>query len=291
MNALDQPLILAVAPNGARKSHADHPRLPLTPDEIAREAPRCAEAGAAMIHLHVRDGSGRHTLDAEAYRTAIAAIRRAVGDRLVIQATSEAAGIYSAAEQMAAMRALRPEAVSLALRELMPAGETREAAEFLRWLDQEEIFVQYILYTPEEAQRLALLHRRGAIPQARPFVLFVLGRYRTPAESSPDDLLPFLATREAEWSWAMCAFGWRENACAMVAAALGGHVRVGFENNLLLANGATAPDNAALVAQVAQGARLLGRPLADGDCARALLAAPAQPSPQSTITVNAEVTS
>lgn len=60
----------------------------------------------------------------------------------------------------------------------------------------------------------------------------------------------------------MCAFGKTEHACVTAAAALGGHVRVGFENNLYLKTGAMAPDNTALVAQAAEAARSLGRPLA-----------------------------
>ena len=63
----------------------------------------------------------------------------------------------------------------------------------------------------------------------------------------------------------MCAFGATEHACAMAAAALGGHVRVGFENNLLTKDGGTASNNAALVAQSADIARCLGRPLASAD--------------------------
>ena len=66
----------------------------------------------------------------------------------------------------------------------------------------------------------------------------------------------------------MCAFGAAEHACGAAAAALGGHVRVGFENNLLLKDGRVAPDNAALVAQAAELARCLGRPLATADDVR-----------------------
>ena len=66
--------------------------LPITPDEIAREAARCAEAGASLLHLHVRDDEGRHSLDAGRYRETIAAVRQSVGDALVIQITTEAVG-------------------------------------------------------------------------------------------------------------------------------------------------------------------------------------------------------
>ena len=89
------PLVIAVAPNGARRGKADHPRLPLTLDEIAHEAARCREAGAAMLHLHVRDAEGRHVLDAGLYRETIAAVRCAAGADFLIQITTEAVGRYA----------------------------------------------------------------------------------------------------------------------------------------------------------------------------------------------------
>ena len=66
-------VVVTVAPNGGRKTKADHPALPLTADELARTAAECLERGASMIHLHVRDAEGRHSLDPEAYRATIAA--------------------------------------------------------------------------------------------------------------------------------------------------------------------------------------------------------------------------
>ena len=114
------PLIIAVAPNGARKTKADHPALPITPEELAETAARCLDAGASMIHLHVRDDDQKHSLDVSAYRAAIAAIRARVGGELIIQVTTEAVGIYTPAQQMAMVQELEPEAVSLAVRELCP---------------------------------------------------------------------------------------------------------------------------------------------------------------------------
>lgn len=267
------PLVLAVAPNGARKTAEDHPALPITPDEIARTAAACREAGAAMIHLHVRDREGGHTLDVEAYRAAIAAVRAAVGYDMVIQVTSEAVGIYHPLEQMAMVRELKPEAVSLAVRELVPYPAVEpDAAEFLRWLRQERILPQYILYSQADLWQLDKLIDRGVVPGEGHSVLFVLGRYAEGQQSDPTDLLPFLTANERGHPWALCAFGAREAACAVSAAALGGHARVGFENNLHLPDGSRAPDNAALVTTVAAGAAAIGRPLADADQARDLLA-------------------
>lgn len=272
-DAADTPLIIAVAPNGARKTRSDHPELPMSPDEIARTAAACRDAGAAMIHLHVRDRDGRHTLDVDAYRTAIAAVRGAVGDGMIVQATSESVGLYGASEQMAMVRALRPEAVSLAIRELCPdAGSEPEAAAFFAWLAAERIAPQFILYSVGDVERFADLRRRGVVPGDRAFVLYVLGRYSAGQVSSPADLLPFLEGGGGlDVDWSICAFGQRECACALTAAALGGHVRVGFENNLYMADGAVARDNAALVEQIAGAAGLTGRRTADAATARTLL--------------------
>ncbi len=269
-----EPLILAVAPNGAYKTKRDHAALPMTSAAIAETAARCLEAGASMIHLHVRDTAGVHSLHPDTYREAIDAVWRAVGDKLVIQVTSEAAKRYTAAQQMESVRAIKPEAVSLAVRELVPdAASEPEAAAFFRWLVQEHVAPQYILYSEDDLRRYQDLLRREVIPDAAHWVLFVLGRYGGGAESQPSVLLPFLKLHDPDTPWAVCAFGRLEHACGVCAVTLGGHVRVGFENNLYLANGNVAEDNAALVAAMRDSVVALGCPLADADAVRARFAA------------------
>ncbi len=266
------PLIVSVAPNGARKTKVDHPALPITPAEIARTAAECREAGAAMIHLHVRDAEGRHSLDPDHYRAAIAAINRETAGGMVIQVTTESVGQYTPAEQMALVRALRPEAISIALRELIPdAAAEPAAADFLHWLVKERIIPQFILYSVGDVLRYNDFRARGIMPPGVYFVLFVLGRYAADQTSNPSDLLVFLSPHDGASPWAVCAFGKHEHACAVAAAALGGHVRVGFENNLHLKDGSVAPDNTALVTQVCEGALALGRPLADAAQVRDML--------------------
>lgn len=267
----DTPLILTVAPNGAYKRHADHAAVPLSAPELARDARACAEAGAAMMHLHVRETDGRHSLDPALYREALQAIRATVGDALVLQVTSEAAGVYGPAEQVQAMRELRPDAMSVALREVerpgLPAGGL---AEFFHWLAGEGVMTQVILYDAADLQRWQAYRAAGTIPDAPWFLLFVLGRYREGQVAEPADLLPFLAAHGGPEPWAVCAFGRGELACVTAAAAFGGHARVGFENNLQLADGSRAADNAALVGQTAAMARALARPLATAAQVRAL---------------------
>ncbi len=245
-----QSVVIAVAPNGGRRTKADHPAIPLTPGELSRTAAECLDAGAAMIHVHVRKPDGAHLLDADAYRAAIAAIRGEVGDRLVIQITSEALGIYTPAQQRAVVRAVKPEAVSLALRELAPDAEEEGAfGELLLWLKRQRAAPQIILYSPEEAVRLSQLQRRGVVPFDDIPVLYVLGRYASGQTARPSDLLPFLAPGAPPFDpWSLCAFGRHETACVVAGALMGGHARVGFENNFMLPDGAVARANSDLVA-------------------------------------------
>jgi 3-keto-5-aminohexanoate cleavage enzyme len=261
------PIAVAVAPNGARRTKTDHPGLPITAAELARTAAECLEAGASMIHLHVRRPDGSHLLDPDAYRAATAAIRAEVGDRLVVQITSEAAGLYSPDQQMAVVRSVRPEAVSLALRELSQGDAAeRSFIEFLDWIHRENILSQLILYTPDEASRLSKLLQSGNLPFDDLPVLYVLGRYSAGQRSRPADLLPFLAEGAPRFgSWMACAFGPDEIACVTAAALLGGDARVGFENNILLPDGSLAPSNAAAVAGAAEALRRCGRTIAGAD--------------------------
>lgn len=247
-------VFIMVAPNGARRSKQDHPALPLSADELASTARDCEAAGAAAIHLHVRDADGAHTLDAERYREATAAVREAASEDFVIQITTEAVGRFTPEQQIACIRDVRPEAVSIALREIVPdrSGEA-SAAKLFAWMDGEGIVPQIILYEPSEVHTLFDLIDRRIVTPRDPFVLFVLGRYTVDQQSSSDDLDPFVeALGGRTLPWAVCAFGRAEAACALRAARLGGHVRVGFENNFYLPDGTLARSNAELVAATAK---------------------------------------
>ena len=110
----DVPFIVMSAPNGARRGKADHSAIPLSPHELAENAQAILDSGASILHLHVRGEAEQHTLDPQRYRAAISAVREQVGNRLVIQIPTEACGIYSAEQQMAVVKELKPEAVSIA---------------------------------------------------------------------------------------------------------------------------------------------------------------------------------
>lgn len=262
-NAVPAPVVICVAPNGARRTKRDHPALPMAPEELGQEAAACVDAGASVIHLHVRNDEGAHSLDVDRYRAAIGSVRDATDGRMLIQVTTEAVGIYKPAEQISVVKALRPDAASVAIRELIPdSGHSSEAVHFFDWCATNEVALQFIVYTPEEAEAVSEMARRGELGCDLPNALFVLGRYTAGQRSSPTDALPFLEAWDSTHPWSVCAFGPTETQCMTAAIGLGGHVRVGFENNLHRADGTTATNNSDLVSNVAQIARRSGRGLA-----------------------------
>jgi uncharacterized protein (DUF849 family) len=241
------PLIM-VAPNGARRTKADHAALPMTVSETVEAARASFEAGAQGMHAHVRNSSGAHVLDAGLYRELLDEMRAVVPDMLV-QITSEGIGIYGPDEQRKLVQDLLPDAVSIAVREMVPDDNTAEAAAFYAWTLKKEIAVQHIVYSAEDLARFFDLAEAGTIPGKDHQLLFVLGRYANNQESAPEDLDPFLETlsvRRGTYGidWAVCAFGHRETDCLVYAIECGGKARVGLENGLWNSDGKPARDNA-----------------------------------------------
>jgi len=258
----ESPVIITVAPNGAYKQKADHPALPITPAEVAIAAEQALHAGATMIHAHARDEQGRHSLDPELNQRVWDAIRERTGDKIVVQLTTEAAGIFQPDQQMHMVRQIKPEAVSFALRELIPdAAAEHQATAFFHWVAEQQLIPQYIIYSVQELIWYKKLHDTGIIPDQPHQLLFVLGRYHQQQQSSPQDLEPFLQSGCDDLHWMACAFGKQENLCARYALERGGDVRVGFENNLLNERGEQALNNAELVRQVSNLVTDLKRPL------------------------------
>jgi 3-keto-5-aminohexanoate cleavage enzyme len=269
----NRPVVIGVAPNGARKGKQDLPNLPIQPDELIESALECLEAGAAYFHFHLRGTSAQHLLDAKTCGKVLQQLRNAVGDRMLLQVTTESAGLYSPQEQMAFVDALDPAPISVAIREFLPVTEPAFAA-FLHRAASRGFWIQYIIYTVDELKHLTRLQADGIVPQVRPAVLFVLGSYLEQRSGKPMDLIPFVQHVIAGWSWSVCSFGSLEHQCTMTAAALGGHIRVGFENNALLANGARAAKNSTLIQQAVDGLRHLSLQAADNAAAGPVIGKP-----------------
>ncbi|SDC90340.1 3-keto-5-aminohexanoate cleavage protein [Ruegeria marina] len=240
------PMIM-VAPNGARRGKADHARLPLTLDETIGEALACYNAGAASLHLHVRDDAGRHSLDTGRYREALTELAR-VAPGMAVQITTEAAGLYSPAQQFDCLHRLRPDWASVALREI--ARDPLIAARLYARAADQGTRIQHIVYDRADLEILLRGRADGSIPLHQDEVICVLGAYDPPRAGAPGDL-EALRPRIAGLRLAVCAFGPAEQDCLLSAARHGAEIlRVGFENNLLSPDGSLWPNNAAAVASL-----------------------------------------
>lgn len=265
------PFIIMSAPNGARRQKADHPSLPITPDDMADCAEEIVEAGATILHLHVRDDQNKHSLDPDRYRASIKAIRERIGDKLIIQATSEAVGIYSRHEQIAMVKKLKPEAVSLALREICPSdAELSDTAEFIAWMTKEHIFPQYILYDEHDYDRFETYRKQGIFMNDAPFTLFVLGRFPKAADAKYNAQRLKEITKHVGSPWAMCGFGSNERDCVDHAAINSGHIRVGFENNIHRTEGTLLANNAEMIMYCRETAANANRSIASADDVRSI---------------------
>lgn len=251
-----------VAPNGARRQKSDHPALPMTAPELAQVARACQQLGVSGFHLHVRDGSGRHSLDAGRYREAMSAVAEAAPG-LAIQITTESAGIYTPQEQLSCLAELRPTAASVSVREM--AQDPQGAARAYALCDEAGTQVQHILYSPKCIAQLQAWYDSGLVPTQMRDAIFVLGKYVPPVAAAPDDLLPFLKVAESmQLNWSLCAFGRQEQACLLAAIQAGGNTRIGFENNIETPQGDLLADNAASVAALIQAAAAAGHKVRKG---------------------------
>ena len=245
---------IMVAPTGARRGVADQPALPITIPQIVAEAQACFAAGAQGIHVHVRDRDGQHSLDVGLYKKLLAALSVAVPD-MIVQITTEAVGRYTPEDQRALVRDICPDQVSIALREMIVDQSDEVLTAFYHWAAKTGISVQHILYTPQDVQMMEGYVARGIIPSEGLELMFVLGEYGGARDSRPGDLAPYLDQRRGaigQAGWSVCAFGRFETDCLLQAMRTGGKARIGFENNLLNADGSVALSNADRVAELVQ---------------------------------------
>jgi uncharacterized protein (DUF849 family) len=253
MPALPRPALprIMVAPNGARRTKRDHPNLPMTINELLRDARACQAAGAGGIHAHMRDDNGLHVLDGEQFRQFQARMHKELPD-FYVQATSESAGLYTPTQQRAFLADLCVPAVSVAVRELLcddAPDATRET------YGRAGVDIQHILYETGDAERLATAIANGIIPGTRLKILIVHGTYQndqTPSRATLDDTVMRTRRLLGETDWAVCSFGAGETEILRHVLRQGGNVRVGFENNLFNPDGKMATSNAARVAMVAK---------------------------------------
>lgn len=269
------PMVLTAAMVGAETTREQTPYLPISAEEIAEDAAKCREAGAAMVHLHVRTPDGKPSQDTELFRAAIRAIR-AKCDILVQVSTGGAVGM-SVDERCGGLKltgADRPDMATLTTGTVNfgpdvfwnPRPLVRDIATRIKQLGLKPEIECFDVGMIDEARALA---KEGFIdlPAHFDFVLGVGG-----ALSADERALDFMRSYVPENStWTCAAVGRHQLPFVELVAERGGNSRVGLEDNIYLSKGVLAKGNFELVADAAKRAKAKGRVLATPQQARELL--------------------
>ena len=267
-----QPLLITAAICGAEVFRSDTPYVPYTPAELAAESIACRRAGATMVHLHMREADGTPSQRAALFAETVALIRAAKCDILLQFSTGGAVGM--SVEERAEAVSLRPDMATLTTGSVNFGEDVflnsppmiRAIAARLREFGvrpELECFDTGMVETGLRLMKAGLVDSPGHWN----FVLGMAGGMGGTAAHLDfvRGLLPDGAT------WSVAGIGRFELPLAAHAIAVGGHVRVGLEDNVYLEKGVLAKGSHELVARVAEMAQAAGRPLADVAQARALL--------------------
>ncbi len=266
-----QPVIITAAIVGAEVTREQQPYVPVTPQEIIQAAVACHEAGAAIIHLHVRDSQGQATQDGVTFRTVVEGIRARCN---VITQVSTGGAVGMSAEERLQSIACQPDMATLTTGTVnFGAGvfmNDRGLVEtFARRLRAAQIVPEIELFDMGMLDEALRLRQLGLItdPIQFDFVMGVPGAIG----ADPAHLLHMVRFLPPGSSWSVAGMGRHQLTLGVLALALGGNVRVGFEDNIYYRRGQLASSNAQLVARMVRLAAELDRPVATAEQARAIL--------------------
>ncbi|MBK6886598.1 MAG: 3-keto-5-aminohexanoate cleavage protein [Tetrasphaera sp.] len=266
--------LITVAPTGAEHAKADVPQLPTTLAELVETARTCQDAGAAMIHLHIRDAEHRPTLDPGLLKAAVDAVRSETD--LIVQ-LSTGGSVHDPLESRLTVLDAEPDSCSLTCGTLNFGDDVfLNPFSFMSDLyvraQERQIVPEFELFDLGHAVALGRLIDRHGLPFGGKvhcdFVTGVPGGM----PSTPAALLAGVALLPPEvTSWSATGIGRGHLPILATALAAGGHARVGMEDNIVYARGRVVQANSELVARAARIATDLQRPPMTTDQAREFL--------------------
>ncbi|MGD9938678.1 MAG: 3-keto-5-aminohexanoate cleavage protein [Clostridia bacterium] len=251
--AMDGKIVITCACTGAETSKDLQPALPITPEEVARAAEECRAAGAAILHLHVRDDEGHPTQSVERFRQAIELVRRKTD--IIVEITTGGAVGDTAEERLRPVIALEPEMASLdcgtvnfgdeyivntlpVMREFAAEFRKHKVRATLECFDLGHVYASHYLI------------KEGLIeaPYHYGFVLNVPGA----VPYSVENLTAFMKALPQGADFTVMGIGRSSLPAQYGALANGGWIRVGFEDNVYYSKGVLARNNAELVERAAR---------------------------------------
>jgi uncharacterized protein (DUF849 family) len=290
MSRFEDPAIITCSISGAVANRDQCPAIPYTPEEYAAEAKRAVDEGATMIHIHARTPEGVPSSEIEDFRAITEALLGAVDD-VVINYSTGAIGIPNE-KRIAYLRELRPDVAALNMSSMNYAKYSKKRKdfvfkavfensfdtiiEFLTVMNELGIRAEHECFDSGHVANLDPLIDMGLLeePLQIEAVMGVNGGIRpTPKNlAHMADQIPGGA--ESRNNWGVIGISRDQWRLVAAAAALGGNVRVGLEDNFYLPNGEMARSNGDLIAQARQILEGMGRRAATVEEARELLGTP-----------------
>ncbi len=266
-------LIITACICGAEVTKEHNPAVPYTVEEIAREAKSAADAGASIIHLHVREDDGTPTQSAARFAPCIEAIKAVAPDVIIQPSTGGAVGMTN--DERLEPITLNPEMATLDCGTCNFGGDEvftnteNMIIDFVTKMKARGIKPECEVFDKGMIDMAIRLNRKGHIPSPMHFD-FVMG-VNGGISASARDLVFMQGSIPPGSTWTVAGIGRFQFPMAAMGIAMGGHVRVGFEDNVYIEKGVPAKSNGELVARVVRMAKELGRPIATPGEAREIL--------------------
>lgn len=270
-----EKLIITAAICGAEVTKEQNPNVPYTVEEIVREAKSAVDAGAAIVHLHVREDNGKPTQSHVRFQECTEAILKACPNVILIPSTGGAVGMTPDERLDSTNTTPIPEMATLDCGTCNFGDEIFDNTmptmrAFGKRMIEKGIKPEYECFEMGHLDTILTMARKGQVPGDPMQFNFVLGVPGcTPA--TVDNLCWLVNKIPAGSTWTATGIGRHAFTLAAPAIAMGGNVRVGFEDNLYLERGVLAKSNGELVDKVVRMAKLLGREIATSDEARQIL--------------------
>lgn len=266
-------MIITAAICGAEVTKEHNPAVPYTVEEIAREAKSAADAGASIIHLHVRTDDGTPTQSAERFKECMDAIRAVAPDVIIQPSTGGAVGMTN--DERLQPTTLNPEMATLDCGTCNFGGDEvftnteNMIIDFAEKMNARNIKPECEVFDKGMIDMALRLHKKGHIkgPMHFDFVMGVNGGISATAR----DLVFMRGSIPPESTWTVAGVGRNQFQMAVMGIIMGGHVRVGFEDNVYIEKGVPAKSNGELVERVVRLAKELNRPIATPAEAREIL--------------------
>lgn len=266
-----EKLIITAAICGAEVTKENNPAVPYTVEEIAREAESAYKAGASIIHLHVRTDDGTPTQDKARFKACMDAIYERCPDVIIQPSTGGAVGMTD--EERLQPTELGPEMATLDCGTCNFGGDEvfvnteNTIKNFGRLMIERGVKPEVEVFDKGMIDYAIKYAKQGFIKEPMHFD-FVLG---VQIGATVRDLSFMVDSIPAGSTWTVAGIGRHEFPMAAVGIAMGGHVRVGFEDNVYIEKGVLAKSNGELVEKVVRIAKELGREIATPNEAREIL--------------------